>query len=119
MILMAYIIQLLIFLIEFGKRDPKRVRLPCCLHWIHGLHCLSVGVNDLRKIGYRNPFFLLLITIPDRNGSRKLSVSPVWDCPRTTSPFCATHEHYGGSVAEAHCSIKEAVGLSAPQNGPI
>lgn len=50
MILMAYIIQLLIFLIEFGKRDPKRVRLPCCLHWIHGLHCLSVGVNDLRKI---------------------------------------------------------------------
>lgn len=44
---MAYIIQLLIFLIEFGKRNPKRVRLPCCLHWIHCLHCLSVGVDDL------------------------------------------------------------------------
>lgn len=48
-LLMSHIIQLLIFLIEFGKRDPKRVRLSCCLHGIHRLHCLSVGVDDLHK----------------------------------------------------------------------
>lgn len=57
--------------------------------------------------------------MPDGNDDRKYSISPVWDCPHTTSPFCATREHYGGSVAEAHCLREEAGGLSAPQNGPV
>lgn len=47
---MTYIIQLLVFLIEFSEGNPERVRLPCGLHWIHSLHCLSVCVDDLQKI---------------------------------------------------------------------
>lgn len=67
---MTYIIQLLIFLIEFSKGDPKRVRLSCCLHWIHSLHCLSVGVDDLQKVVQnQDPLNTLdeelLIVIPD------------------------------------------------------
>lgn len=48
---MTYIIQLLIFLIEFSKENPERVRFPCGLHWINSLDCLSVCVDDLKKIG--------------------------------------------------------------------
>lgn len=46
----TYIIQLIIFLIEFSKGNPERVRLPCGLHWIHSLDCLSVCVNNLQRI---------------------------------------------------------------------
>lgn len=48
---MTYIVQLLIFLIEFSKENPERVRFPCGLHWINSLDCLRVCVDDLKKIG--------------------------------------------------------------------
>lgn len=48
--LVTYIIQLPLFLVEFSKGDPERMRLPCGLQWIYSLYCLCVCVDDLQRI---------------------------------------------------------------------
>lgn len=47
----AYVVQLLVFFIEFGEGNPECVRLPCGFHWVHSLDGLGVRVDDLQRVG--------------------------------------------------------------------